>query len=1283
MASSLRTDEAVEYIEQNSDLNFYEARELFDEMLERPESFKFNDVQDIIDYLHPGRGQDEDIDNEEQEENEDMEFPDLEEFLSQDVGRPRSFHIGCDYKGYLSVKEFENERVYIPSSDYCYVKCFNKYIELMNRPKRLEFKHFYPYQMSLKKINLVISGLLIKCKNDCKVRDEKAYPGKSCSKECVRQRLEKFQNVGFPDVYKVWYDREKGKVIKKILSNDAPVCRDGFGIGICHIKGDEYHAILIKDPQNTTLTKEDITFQFVNKRDLVCDFVRNKRPHMPNPKHDLCVAYDIETYTEDVKYQSKRYRSTEKIRKKLVPYALGYQIIDLKLKEVISDYKEIKINNKEDNLFDLFFDALQQDPLVQDDTQIFAHNGGRFDNIYAKRAKNVCYEKVISKGSFIKQLVLYPLVEITKAELKERKNERMISNARINGKDIDNLKLYKINELDKTELVEIKGKKLKLKDTYPFTLMPLKIACKTFRTEISKIDFDIKDKSFEWYQERMMSYDDELSVNAHKKLNNKIKELEDHNKPILLQMAILDKAGDKESALFLSKALKKINQDQIKKEILLEEELYAVNNNWRIYLQADVQSLSQIIIKIEEAYNKYATSILWYTGLAGIAYHIVNNYCFGMRNFYVPKDPSMVSLIKESMYGGRVIQWKRFYKQDKSDKYDEGMISIDMNSLYPSAMMIGAYPYGNPKAFDQETIKRYNEYPHYIVEAKIKIPNIRYAYHPYKTDDGLLVYPSNQIITGVYNDVDLREMIKDGYEVLEVKLGIYWVQSNRIFTNFIQQLYDERNRYKKLGEDHPEYPMEYIIKIILNSCYGKFNETIRAKTLFKNKDYEHFKTNEGKVDSTFVLPNGQKEVNISLFRHVVSKPTYIGGYVLAYSRAMVNEIIRTIGTDNIYYSDTDSLYVEKRILKEKNLQCSSVLGGFKNDYGDDTAITEAIFLDMKRYFLELDDLKKGTHFYKAKFNGLSFKSINSIKSFKIEDIDYNKLSDVDKLNTTKEIYLKFLEQHKKRLQCPYQILDRNMDKEQKKIITQKQKEWEKEYIKELQILTEFWNKQKDTVLIEEKELIYQIDPHRRGNWIGNEYYALGYDMTREEEEKLHNGKVGDLQKECEEQKLVSYTINYKHNLTYLQMNSYRPLVMRKGEKLGSTTDSGILFHSNRHEINKISTTILYAITKTDRGFIEDVIYFNPSDDENKMYYLAGEGTYYQINAFGKFNPQKTNGRIEECFYRIYPLIAMEETDENLRKYGANYISKKDMKELLQKISRHVPFNHGMPKKKIN
>jgi DNA polymerase type B, organellar and viral. len=455
--------------------------------------------------------------------------------------------------------------------------------------------------------------------------------------------------------------------------------------------------------------------------------------------------------------------------------------------------------------------------------------------------------------------------------------------------------------------------------------------------------------------------------------------------------------------------------------------------DWQKYLSFDVRSLSNLIFNVDAMYNDFGFSITNYVGLPGIAMDMMNSYCYNLSKLYVPSDPSMVELCHASIKGGRVVHFKAEWDSpiDEKGNFEDYLICIDMNSLYPSAMFACGFPVGKPELVPKEELESgdWIKHPHFLGEFEVTIPNIRYAIHPYKSEKGALLYPSNQTVIDVYNDVDVREMIKDGYTV-KMRKGIYWKKSSKIFSELVNMIFNRRSEYKSMNPDDPDYNKEYICKILLNSMFGKFNETIKSLVRFFTGDEEEMKKTINKMSRVTQMENKQYRINETLKVPRISKPTYIAGYVTAYSRAICNEIFRAVGPEKIFYSDTDSLYMKFSDFNKAKLNCSNGLCGFKNDYGDGVMITKARFLDIKRCYFEFrtrvdsecfdkwgkhrlsckdpitKEVNKGEPYYvktfKFKYTGINFKDIVTSSALEPD----NKLYSTSK---TYEVYNKIME----------------------------------------------------------------------------------------------------------------------------------------------------------------------------------------------------------------------------------------------------------------------------------
>ena len=296
------------------------------------------------------------------------------------------------------------------------------------------------------------------------------------------------------------------------------------------------------------------------------------------------------------------------------------------------------------------------------------------------------------------------------------------------------------------------------------------------------------------------------------------------------------------------------------------------------------------------------------------------------------------------------------------------------------------------------------------------------------------------------------------------------------------------------------------------------------------------------------MANGQYRVSEKLKNPKISKPTYIAGYVTAYSRTLLNEVIRKVGAEKIYYSDTDSVYIKYSDFMNSGLKCSNGLCGFKNDYGDGVMITKARFLDIKRCYFEFRNkvikekkdkwgkplasckdpitkkVNQGEEYYvktfKFKYTGINFKDI--VKSSALEPD--NKLYSEEKtyeeyykvMNNTSKIVDKFIENNKK-----------NVEKT------------EKDEINNIEFLMKRFKKDGQNVVINITEFAFNVTPEKRGCWEGENFYALGFNKDLPEVQLYKDGDVGDIVKKFAKYPRTSYGFMKEDDKKYLR--SKRPL----------------------------------------------------------------------------------------------------------------------------------------------
>jgi len=469
---------------------------------------------------------------------------------------------------------------------------------------------------------------------------------------------------------------------------------------------------------------------------------------------------------------------------------------------------------------------------------------------------------------------------------------------------------------------------------------------------------------------------------------------------------------------------------------------------WRPYMERDVTSLAKVLYKLEIFMESIAQSITTTCSISSAAWKLLihNSHPDFIKNTRLAKDPTTQAFIREACYGGRIQHYRRLYDAKQSS---DGLICIDATSLYPSAMYLSAFPIGSFKVMDMKRINATNlnglidKGYMFIAEVTMDANNIRHGIMPYRTENRAIIYPSGEF-TGVYTSVEIEEALHEGYTIKEVKRGIYWLRKRHLFKDIVKSLYDKRKEYKEQNNE-----LEYMVKILLNSLYGKMLENINVSTVFTNE--ETWDKDQGRVISHIKLKNGQTQFKYAKRKYSL-KPTHIAAFILSYSRKIMNNIIRQVGDENVYYGDTDSIYVPNKIAEDK-LEYIDYLGGFKNDYGNGKIITKAIFLDLKRYYLKFND---GS--FKAKFLGLNFKS-SIIKS--------NDASDVcpQKEDQILALYEELLNTNTHRLNKVYQ---------------------------------EKWFRSVDEVRIDSKDMSFELSMNKRAIWKANENecYSINCDMLK-------------------------------------------------------------------------------------------------------------------------------------------------------------------------------------------
>lgn len=274
--------------------------------------------------------------------------------------------------------------------------------------------------------------------------------------------------------------------------------------------------------------------------------------------------------------------------------------------------------------------------------------------------------------------------------------------------------------------------------------------------------------------------------------------------------------------------------------------------------------------------------------------------------------------IFQAYYGGRVEVFKRGKIQECN--------YYDFNSLYPS-VMIKSYP--NPN-FHRITRKNTNEYImkyEGVSDVTIECPNeLNIPILPYRTKEKL-IFP-----TGTFRSwqthVELRRAISIGYKLIEVHKTHYFKETCTPFKGYVIDLYNQRKAFKKEGN-----PMQEVVKLLLNSLYGKFGQKYRDKD-----NWQPFNQTKEELDRYEWF---ERIGNFIRIKRSFCEPSSFcipiwAAYVTAYGRLKLYDAL--VDCDPTY-CDTDSIVTKKKMLT------SDELGDLKLEM----TIENGIFLRAKMY----------------------------------------------------------------------------------------------------------------------------------------------------------------------------------------------------------------------------------------------------------------------------------------------------------------------------------------------
>ena len=221
----------------------------------------------------------------------------------------------------------------------------------------------------------------------------------------------------------------------------------------------------------------------------------------------------------------------------------------------------------------------------------------------------------------------------------------------------------------------------------------------------------------------------------------------------------------------------------------------------------------------------------------------------------------------------------------------------------------------------------------------------------------------NGYITQVLTTVDIQEIVKIGGKVIEIYEGVIYRENYKVspFKKVIDKLFELRQKYK---EENNEV-MQLLVKLIMNSLYGEFLrkdilESYQCKSeMWMMTEYDERVLDYQKINyGNYIVKMKDDEGLQDEVKKVNTLPLHLAVFILSNSKRIMNNFIHAIDgfyTNDVYYTDTDSLYIESKHWEKLNkagLVGKNLLQG-KNEYGDGGILCSLFLAPKMKYCLTI------------------------------------------------------------------------------------------------------------------------------------------------------------------------------------------------------------------------------------------------------------------------------------------------------------------------------------------
>jgi hypothetical protein len=436
----------------------------------------------------------------------------------------------------------------------------------------------------------------------------------------------------------------------------------------------------------------------------------------------------------------------------------------------------------------------------------------------------------------------------------------------------------------------------------------------------------------------------------------------------------------------------KMRDDMRKWKATLDPEyVFDFEKESEFYLQRDVECLMELGKRfMKSVWNEFKVFLPNYLTLSQMAFDLWRKSLDPAWSLPLPIEAPFYDAINAATYGGRCHFVKRFFRSKQPDTtpyadLHDYLVDLDVVSLYPSSMQKKMFPIGKYDHWaDARSVHTWSEMfangtPLPLAIWKVSVNPPRHfivSPLPKKHDDKLTTcWENTPSECQWYTTVDLLIGRDHGYSFLFHE-GYVWEQQAPVFDAYIETMFQrksEQDDFKKAKDPRYNPAARDVYKRLMNALYGKMMQKRQSSShMFLESGPTTDETQAAWVDfledhigieykelGDMLLVTGEKVD----FTAGISKPHYLGAFVLSYSRQIMNEYFDLLdplrlhpedGTwldsmeNSFFYTDTDSLIVHADHVQKVEHKMGSSLGLLSDELSGGK-IVEGYFLSPKLY----------------------------------------------------------------------------------------------------------------------------------------------------------------------------------------------------------------------------------------------------------------------------------------------------------------------------------------------